>query len=303
MRQRGAGQVGDQRVDHTANGFRHGAARRQIGIARQHLGVMTAEDGHILHLLDRDQARPQAVVDVVVVVGDLVGQVGQLRLQRGLGALQEAHAHRAQLARVRRRAVLEDAFARLEAQVQAVEVGVALFQLVHHAQALQVVLEAAGLGRQLAHAGVEFVLPGVAERRVAQIMGQRDGLGQVFRQGQAARQRASDLRHFQAVGQAGAEQVAFVIDEDLGLVFQPPERAGMHDAVAIALELGPIFRRRLGMGPTARSGRVGCIGSQFVHLHCTVSCHGCRSSRWSGPIRRAPPRRAPRGSRPRRCGS
>lgn len=47
-----------------------------------------------------------------------------------------------------------------------------------------------------------------------------------------------DLRHFQAVGQAGAEQVAFVVHEDLRLVFQAPERAGMHDAVTIDLLFG-----------------------------------------------------------------
>ena len=103
-----------------------------------------------------------------------------LRHAAGLAALQALG--------IRARAVLEDALARLEAEVQPVEVGVALLQRVDHAQALQVVLEAA----VLAHAVVQRVLPGMAERRVAQVVRQRDGLDQVFVQPQLPRhERAS----------------------------------------------------------------------------------------------------------------
>jgi hypothetical protein len=44
------------------------------------------------------------------------------------------------------------------------------------------------------------------------------------------------------VRQAGAKQVAFVIDEDLGLVFEAAKGGGMDDAIAVALE----FAARLG---------------------------------------------------------
>lgn len=223
-----------------------------VGITARHLGVVARENAHLLQLLQGDQPGAQPVVDVMIVVGHLVGQIGQLGLQRRLGAVEKALAHRPQLARMRGRAMLQDAFAGLEAQVQAVELGVALFQFVDHAQALQIVLEAARLRRQLAHAGVELVLPGMAERRVPQIMRQRDGLGEILRNPQAARQRARDLGHFQAVGQAGAEQVAFVVDEDLGLVFQAPERIGMDDAIPVALELGAVLWRRLAVPAPAR---------------------------------------------------
>ena len=81
---------------------------------------MRAEQRHLAHLLQRDQARTHAVVDVVRVVGDLVGQVAQLRLQAGLRAIEEAARHAARLgclerSRVGARAVLQDAFARFEA--------------------------------------------------------------------------------------------------------------------------------------------------------------------------------------------
>ena len=48
---------------------------------------------------------------------------------------------------------------------------------------------------------------------------------------------ARDLRDFQRMREAGAVQVALVIDEHLGLVDQPAERGGMDDAVAVALVL------------------------------------------------------------------
>jgi hypothetical protein len=86
------------------------------------------------------------------------------------------------------------------------------------------------------HAGIQRLLPGVAEWRVAQIVRQRHRLDQVLVQSQAPRDRAADLRDFDAVGEAGAEQIALVIDEDLGLVFEAAECTGMDDAVAVALE-------------------------------------------------------------------
>ena len=75
-----------------------------------------------------EQAGAQAVVDVVVVVGDLVGEIGDLRFERRPPLLEEALADLAQLARVRHRAVLEDAFASFERQIEAVESGVALLE-------------------------------------------------------------------------------------------------------------------------------------------------------------------------------
>ena len=48
--------------------------------------------------------------------------------------------------------------------------------------------------------------------------------------------RPRDLRHFERVGQPRPVMIALVIDEDLRLVLQPPERRGMDDAVTVALK-------------------------------------------------------------------
>jgi hypothetical protein len=113
--------------------------------------------------------------------------------------------------------VLDDAFARFEAEIEAIKSGVALFQKIDDTQALQVVLEAA----MRAHAGVQRVLAGMAEGRVSEVVGQRNGFDQVFVEMQGARHAAGDLRDFDAVRQAGAEEVALVVDENLRLVFEP----------------------------------------------------------------------------------
>jgi hypothetical protein len=196
----------------------------------------------------------------VVVVGDLVGQVGDLRLQRRLLLVEKALADVAELFGIAERAVLEDALARLEGEVEPVEFGVAFFQQIDHAQRLQVVLEAA----VLAHAGVQRILPGVAEGRVAEVVRQRHRFHQVLVQVQHSRDGAADLRHFQAVGEPRAEQVALVVDEHLGLVFQPAERGGMDDAVAVALELGARRGGRFGVpAPAGLTGMRGVGGKRF----------------------------------------
>src|SRR5690606_25088115 len=88
------------------------------------------------------------------------------------------------------------------------------------------------------HAGVELVLARVPEGRVAEVVRQRDRLDEVLVEAQASCDRARDLRDLDRVRKPRAEQVAFVIDEDLRLVLEATERRAVHDAVAVALELG-----------------------------------------------------------------
>ena len=78
--------------------------------------------------------------------------------------------------------MLEDAFAAFEREVESLEFGVALLELVDHAQGLQVVLEAA----VRAHAIVERVLARVAERRMSEVVREGDGLRQRLVQAQGA---------------------------------------------------------------------------------------------------------------------
>ena len=70
--------------------------------------------------------------------------------------------------------MLQNAFPALERQIETAKLGVALFELVHHPQRLQVVLKPA----VRAHALIERVLARVSERCMAEVVRQADGLGQ-----------------------------------------------------------------------------------------------------------------------------
>ena len=214
------------------------------------------------------------------VVGDLVGQIGQLGLERGRTPEQEALADPTRLARLQpfgigTRAMLEDALARLEAEVEPVEGRIALLERIDHAQALHIVFEAAArlvrprrrcLRLVALQTGIERILAGMAEGGMAQVMRERDRLDQVLVQAQAARDAARQLRHLERMGQPGAEQVALVVQEDLGLVDQAPERARMDDAVAVALEIVARRRRPLGKAPPLAACRIARIDLQALRL-------------------------------------
>ena len=158
--------------------------------------------------------------------------------------------------------MLEDAFTHLEGQVEPVEFGVALLQVIDHAQRLQVVFKAA----EIAHAFVERILPGMAERRVTEIVRQRDGFHQILMQIERTRDTATDLRHFEAVREPGAEQIALMIDEDLGLVFKAAKSAGMDDAITVALEFVATGWRRLGIAPSLAALGTGGVWRELRHF-------------------------------------
>jgi hypothetical protein len=64
------------------------------------------------------------------------------------------------------------------------------------------------------------------------------------------------------VGQASAKKIAFVVEKDLGLVFEAAKGAAMNDAVAIPLVFRAVSRRRLGLAPPARRAGAAGVGSQ-----------------------------------------
>ncbi len=149
--------------------------------------------------------------------------------------------------------MLDEALERLPGQIEAVEAGIAALQIGDDAQRLGIVVEAA----ELLDAGVEGALAGMAERRMAEIVRQRQAFGEVLVEAERAGERPGDLDHFQRMGQPGAVMVAFVIDEDLCLVRQAAEGGGMDDAVAVAAEVVARAAFRLGEAPAAARQRIG----------------------------------------------
>ena len=71
------------------------------------------------------------------------------------------------------------------------------------------------------------LLARVPERGVPDVVAERDGLRQRLVQAQCRRQRACHLGDLHRVRQARHEVVALGVQEDLGLVLEPPERLGV----------------------------------------------------------------------------
>ncbi len=110
----------------------------------------------------------------------------------------------------------------------------------------------AALAQQL----VERLLARVAERRMAEVVTDRDRLGQILVQPQRPRDAARDAGRLERVREARAEVVALGIDEDLRLVAQPAERLRVDDPVAVALERRPqpaLLLRRLAAARLVRA--------------------------------------------------
>ena len=182
--------------------------------------ALAHDGGHVLRPHD---TAAHGVVEVVVDVGHAVCQANDVGLERA--------------ARLPGR-VVEDADARLVAEVQAAAVAL---DAVDDAHALLIVPEAdAGIDR------VERALSRVAERRVAEVVPETDGLGEIFVEFERAGDRAREPRDLERVRQARAVMVALRAQEHLRLVFQAAERFRVRDAVDVALEARAHLTRRLG---------------------------------------------------------
>ena len=185
----------------------------------------------------RDDARPQGVLDVVVDVGDAVQQAHDLALEGGRPAARRCGCRMpSRTSRVR----LRPAPSRSSTSTTR-----RLWTLCSKRRPWR--------SRSSASRAASPAWPkGAWPRSWPMAMAST-------RSSLSARARATvrdDGRHLERVGQAGAVVVAGRGDEDLGLVLQPPERGGVEDPVAVALEGGA---EGVGLlGPVAhRAGRAG----------------------------------------------
>src|SRR5262249_59063140 len=117
----------------------------------------------------------------------------------------------------------------------------------HHSQRLRVMIEtAAGC-----EAAIERSLAGMPEGGMAQIVSERQRLGQILIETERAGERARDLGDLEGVGQPGAKMIPFVEDEDLGLVRESAKCGGVDDAVTVTPEGVAGCAHRLRIEPAA----------------------------------------------------
>ena len=141
----------------------------------------------------------------MIVVGDVVGERGDLRLEAGPGAERQIHLGIGLGQRPGRRGdraiMLGEAFQRLPAEVEPRPARIGRLDPGDDAQRVRVMIEAPRPG----HRGVQRILAGMAERRMAEIVREGERLGEILVEAERARDRPRDLRDLQAVGQAHAK--------------------------------------------------------------------------------------------------
>src|SRR5436305_10729098 len=180
------------------------------------------------HVVTPEEARGQAVLQVVAAIGDLIGDVGDLRLDRrlwrGAGKVLDPGTAVA--------AVRHHALAYLGREIEPTKIRVLLLQLVHHTKSLQIMLEAA-MGD---HLRGQRLFAGMAEGRMPKVVGARDGLGQIDVGAQRPGDGHGDLRRLLGVREPRAVVLALEGDKDLRLIAQTAVGRAVDDAVTVALK-------------------------------------------------------------------
>ena len=152
------------------------------------------------------------VVNIVVDIGNPVGKTHNTTLQRRcLGAL----------------CMTNDAVAHFVCQIESFAV---FFNCIHDAQTLLIMMKAEAANR------IERTLACVSERRMTQVVTERNRFRQIFVQVEASRNRPRNLRHFKRMRQSGSVMIPFGRKENLCLMFQSAKCGTMDDPVAVTLK-------------------------------------------------------------------
>ena len=110
-----------------------------------------------------------------------------------------------------------------------IEIGT--LELFDDAERLEIVIEARAMG---AHELVELVFAGVAERRMTDVVDERESFGEIRIEAKSRGNRASDLRNLESVREPIAKMIGVTDGEDLRLGLEAAEGARVDDAVAVA---------------------------------------------------------------------
>ena len=129
------------------------------------------------------------VIEIVSVISNLVRQIGDLRFERWkpIFAL-----------------VLPQTFAHFEGQIQSRKIGISVLKQLNHAQTLPVMLEAA----VIAHAFGKYFFARMSERRMAEIVRQRDRFGEIFIERKSARDCPADRRDLNRMRKPRPQMIA-----------------------------------------------------------------------------------------------
>lgn len=211
-------------------------------------GVGLGEYGDFVsQSVEIEKASFAGVVEVRRVVGDFIDPIDELGLERGT-KIEKIFGKMGQFRGGVIVGVLDDALANFEGEIQARKIQVRALKSFDDAQGLEIVIEARAVN---AHQLVEFVLAGMAEGRMADIVNERESLGELRIEAEGGGHRASDLRDFESMGEPIAKMIGVANGKDLRLGFEAAESARVDDAVAVSRVDAAVGMRRLRIAAAA----------------------------------------------------
>lgn len=203
--------------------------------------IRLGEDGYMIpYMRYVEQTRFDTVVQICREVGDLIGQIDDLRLD-GRPLVQVVGRKLRVLAWDVVARVLDDAFANAQGKIQAAMGGVSLFEVIADPKRVEVVIEVKSMPLQTC---VQGTLACVAEGGMSDVVNQRQSLREIFVQTETAGDIPGYLCDFDRVREPRSKVIGGPAGEDLCLTRQTAKRTGLDDALAIPLKTG-----------TSRSGR------------------------------------------------
>jgi hypothetical protein len=256
-------QIGCKQIENVLERFVEFQFSTRAGVGRIHVRVRFSKDRYfVAQCVQIEEFRFPRIIEIGGVVRDFIDRIDQLSLERWAQIEKILGQLRKFLCGVFAR-VLDDAFADLKRKIEPRKIQIALLELLDDAQRVQIVVEAIAV---FAHAFVEFLFAGVAEGRMPDVVDERQRLDKLRVQAERRGHRAADLRNLESVRQAVAEMIRETCGENLGLGFEPAERARMNDAVAVPRVFTAIGVCRLRMAPATRMLRVHRPGRQCRNL-------------------------------------
>jgi hypothetical protein len=156
--------------------------------------------------------------------------------------------------------MFDDAFAKLESQIEAREIQIALLEMLDDAQGVKIMVESFAI---LAHSQIKLPLARMPERGMSNIVDQCERFGEVRIQIQGAGHRPRNLSYFERMRQPVSKMVGKTSCENLRLGFKAAKGSRMDYTIAVSRVFVPIWMWRFFVAASAGPPHVHSIGSEW----------------------------------------
>lgn len=188
--------------------------------------------------IEPQKAALQAVIDVVACVGDFIGIIDHDCLKARVQSEPEVCVEIGGELGTEKvlaigRGMFQDSLQSRKREIQAIEIFITFFELLHHAKRLEVVVKPRATTTALQYR-IELIATRVPKGRMPQIMRERNGFAKRLAKPELLGDRTRNLADFERMREARAEKVAHAVEKNLRFVLEPPKRGTMDNPIAVA---------------------------------------------------------------------